>query len=85
MNIKDFLLARIAEDEEQAEVCKVMRWVPAKKYGITVTHPTRVLAECAAKRELVDAWHDEHGGGHVLRTLATIYAAHPDYQQRWAV
>lgn len=47
--------------------------------------PARVLRECAAKRELVDAWHDEHGGGHVLKTLAAVYSDHPDYRQEWSL
>lgn len=45
--------------------------------------PARVLAECAAKRELVEVWSDEHGGHHVLRALATIYKDHPDYDEKW--
>lgn len=49
MTIEEFLLARIAEDEEAA------RWGPWDAYDISV----RVLAECVAKRRIVEhetAW-----------------------------
>ena len=80
MTITEFLLARIAEDEVEAN------WVDAEgdNGSSPIQHPARILAECAAKRELVDIWHDKHGGGHVLKTLATVYSDHPDYQPKWA-
>ena len=95
IKLTEFLLARIAEDEEQAEACKVLGWVPAKKYGITVTDPTRILRECAAKRVLVGAAATyspelEHGDNGewafdgALRAIAAVYADHPDYQPAWA-
>lgn len=57
--------------------------------------PARVLAECAAKRAIVDALSD-YDDGHVwasaegsraedaLLALAQPYASHPDYRQEWA-
>ena len=54
--------------------------------------PARVLAECAAKRELV-LWLDDdplcHDGGwayvdHVLKSLASVFADHPDFDPAWA-
>lgn len=95
IRLTEFLLARIAEDEEQAEVCRVMGWVPAKKYELTAVGPARILAECAAKRALVEAAGAyspelEHGDNGewafdiTLRTLAAVYADHPDYQPNWA-
>lgn len=55
--------------------------------------PARVLAECKAKREIVhlhdavqygdfdaDAWTAMKDA---LRSLAAVYADHPDYQQEW--
>ena len=62
--------------------------------------PARVLAECAAKRDLIRVCTAELSGrdiegamsdgddgpwlaDHVLHTLASIYADHPDYQEAW--
>lgn len=95
MTITEFLEARIAEDEHEAtsmldsfarggEVSK-RRWI-------------RVLAECAAKRAIIDLAGTagcldslqanlDYGYDSIeeemLRTLATVYADHPDYRQEW--
>jgi hypothetical protein len=82
--ITEFLEARIAEDEREANVClaspehTTRRWV-------------RVLAECAAKRAIIaqqDAALDTYAGArvldHVLQALAAVYKDHPDYRQEWA-
>lgn len=59
--------------------------------------PTRVLAEIAAKRELIRVWEcltrlNEDGGGYALglgvaskalQLHAAVYANHPDYDERW--
>lgn len=58
--------------------------------------PQRVLAECAAKRAIVEEARDyspelEHGDNGewafdtVLRSLAAVYADHPDYNTAWSV
>lgn len=64
---------------------------------IARNNPTRVLAECAAKRQIIDLHkafgeQNERGAkamwfatGGVLKILATVYDDHPDYQQEWAV
>lgn len=117
MDIQEFLLARIAEDEMDAvmacrhlvEVGRGDQWhykagkmvdpfgdeirdrvgavAKVMRGGAHMARhdPARVLRECEAKRELVDTWHDEHGGGHVLKTLAAVYADHPEYQQKWSL
>lgn len=56
--------------------------------------PARVLAECAAKRELVGLLTDAELGPihadawHMLKVavgrFATMYVDHPDYRQEWA-
>ncbi|MCC3277482.1 DUF6221 family protein [Arthrobacter sp. zg-Y20] len=90
MSVREFLLARIAEDEEQAEVCRVMGWVPAKKYGLTAVGPDRLLAECAAKRTIVEAFDpeapdlDPYVGRDVMQMMASVYSDHPDYRTEWA-
>ena len=58
MSITDFLLARIAEDEEQAETCRKLGWFPASKYEMRAVSQARVLAECAAKRAIVELHQD---------------------------
>jgi hypothetical protein len=51
---------------------------------IAAWHPTRVLAECRAKRQVVEGvTADEATRDLVLRTLALPYADHPDYREEW--
>ena len=99
MDITDFLLARIAEDEKRANY-----------YGLALG-TDRVLAECAAKRAIIEAhpitsdvvevstsikWGyacetcfsfgdvvEDHGYCDTLRALAAVYKGHPDYRQEW--
>lgn len=119
-DLRAFLLARIAEDEEVAYGGAPSPWrhgnwngeydgarevldrhgevTAATYYGGTHGHvlrfdPTRMLAECKAKREIVALYDDSaHPDLHadawtlmkaVLAQLALPYAGHPDYQQRW--
>ena len=96
-DVASFLLARIAEDEAEAR-----EYVRKEFYegGWSDEHADRVLADCEAKREIVDRLrHVEAGvllvGGDMAnyrsallwaaRALATPYASHLDYQPEWAV
>jgi len=58
--------------------------------------PARALAECEAKRRIVEVWPDSFGSwtadqayaakrvkDAVLLDLATVYADHPDYDEAW--
>ena len=104
VSLSDFLLARIAEDEAVARALDWMpRWVMAHDLvsaptGVTehiIRHdPRRVLAECEAKRRIVEfASEDEDAGFEandagvyarfILRHLATVYAENPDYREEW--
>lgn len=93
--ITEFLEARIAEDEQQAGICRELGWSPAKKYGVTAVSPARVLAECAAKRAIIAAHKNQEDNDDdsawivasevLLRALAAVYASHPDYRQEWAL
>lgn len=60
MELTDFLLARIAEDEALASAVGPEPTVRTSDAAVTafleVWHPDRVLAECEAKRRIVD-WH----------------------------
>ena len=88
LTLTDFLLARIAEDEANAD-CVVwdnggMNFEP---------YHARVLAECEAKRRIVKSFAagapyqrgtDNYATTRmVTRLLALPYADHPDYRDEW--
>lgn len=111
MTLTDFLLARIAEDEDAAQYALKYavggddydhhwRWVHLYKLkdrqlGWSSSHhdgapnPERVLAECEAKRQIIelrrrklaDGWAS--GLGNAIKALALPYADHLDYQEGW--
>ena len=93
MNITEFLLARIAEDEARAYD------VLGEREG------DRLLAECAAKRAIIslakkaselEKEYEDHEwqgtveasvpltGDAILYALAAVYKEHLDYRQEWA-
>ncbi len=120
MTLAEFLLARIAEDEEVAKRA-AFGYGPAwmsetdDAEGWSVVHadgqrdmvgcedgdvirhiarhdPARVLAECDAKRRIVEEWQaaadneDEpyaNGLESACLLLALPYAAHSDYDEAW--
>lgn len=104
LTLTEFLLARIAEDERDAD-----SWRRTEAF---LAYPTvegdflidpkpwlRVLAECEAKRRIVELHHRvkplfggwscgiclDNGGVdcRTLRALALPYADHPDYRDEW--
>lgn len=92
MTLPDFLLARIAEDEAEAQK-------GALRAGVGTGPRYRIVAECGARRRIVEL-HDgvlkrelaardasalgaDLMHGDVLRLLALPYADHPDYRQEW--
>lgn len=91
MTLTEFLLARIAEDEESASTVHVFDCVLDHidgRDGCSCVIPARVLAECEAKRrileELETAKVRERVALHrVMRHLAAVYADHPDYDEAW--
>lgn len=120
VNLTEFLLARIAEDEAVARgaieghPARSASWWddqddedgPMPSLGIDGScslqqalhiarfDPARVLAECEAKRRIVE-WHSEthecEDGvawmpQHIFRTLVVLaqpYADHPDFDPSW--
>jgi len=97
--ITEFLEARIAEDERHARMLAETDRRPVLSLSATVNHPQRLLAECAAKRAIIDMWEDpadiapllsDVDAGHVLatdsatRALAAVYKDHADYRKEWA-
>ena len=84
--LTDFLLARIAEEENAARIAETQ---PHAAMNITRWHPAHVLADCNARRRIV-AMHGElcfgngdPAGDEVLEVLAQPYADHPDYDPPW--
>lgn len=103
MTITEFLLARIAEDEARAHYALSRGDGGALEYGGqwygAIKHaerwePTRVLAECEAKRSLIGLLQSDSRDPHnamrrewadeILRAFATVHADHPDYNVTWA-
>lgn len=101
--IAEFLLARIAEDEAIArEAHEGGDWVEGGglRYAevgfdtipsLTID-ATRALAECEAKRRIVEecarvssTFGDVEAIGFAVSTLAQVYADHPDFDPTWRV
>lgn len=100
MTLTEFLTARIAEDERLvSEYPSLTPDFPPKwelglyfegSIAMALTVPAdRVLAECEAKRRIIDLLTDayggtiSHGATRVLSALAAVYAEHPNYDEAW--
>ena len=99
MTLTDFLLARI--DDDEAAASRAGSFAPWSEpfqidnYGHLTVQPDRVLADCEAKRQLVEDWqmHAQQEGPEArtvarvllsaLCVLAVPYADHPDYDESW--
>ena len=104
LTITEFLEARIDEDEAHASSgwsrLGDSRWETTND-GQDFLTPSAVLAECAAKRAIVELADqvetmdyqitNEWGGGlegtgdNILKALAAVYKDHSDYQEDWAL
>lgn len=82
-------------DQEQV-ACGTVEWLGDAVEHVSRHDPARVLAECKAKRRIVELHQAEDGQhpdfcGHDLRELpcptlcllALPYADHPDYRDEW--
>jgi hypothetical protein len=104
--LSEFVMARAADDEELARqygdpgrLSSGLVWATDVNRRMLEVDPSRVVAECEAKRriaaELVDAVSSYEGKlgpegevtrlSFVLRALALPYADHPDYQPEWRI
>jgi hypothetical protein len=100
MTLTEFLLARITEDEadarhSSADAMTGYRWkhYPRGAYeeiqALALGRARRVLAECEAKRKIVNAMGSTLGDAEqsvaafVLKALALPHADHPDYDEEW--
>jgi hypothetical protein len=103
--LTDFLLARIAEDEAvarektmQTPMDCALEWDSDRDYGerYLMVDPARVLAECEARRRIVERaehLHNPEGDTgvaaafgeavYICAILAAVYADHPDYDEAW--
>ena len=84
MNLTDFLLARIAEDEEELAGARISDspewWMPS------MWSRERAEAECEAKRRIASMAAeqlDKPSGTELLQLLALPYVDHDDYQEEW--
>jgi hypothetical protein len=101
MTIAEFLLARIAEDEDDAE--RILYDEGGMNFR---PHSAHVLAECEAKRRIavlhlptashrwciscthIDALPPNNVEAYPCRTLlalASVYADHPDFDPDWRI
>jgi len=46
-------------------------------------NPARVLAECAAKRAIIDEYTGSPATFQIIAHMAAVYRDHPDYRQEW--
>jgi hypothetical protein len=104
--LSEFVLARATDDEELARqygdppgLTSGLAWAVDVDRRVLEVDPSRLVAECEAKRriaaELADAVsnYEVNLGPEgevtrltfVLRALALPYADHPDYQPEWRI
>jgi hypothetical protein len=87
MTLTEFLLARIAEDQAWARAREREDFRHHRMSVRRLRHPedpVRVMADCVAKRRIVERCDSDHGLGRVvLAELAAVYANHPDYRDEW--
>jgi hypothetical protein len=85
MTLTEFLLARIAEDEAAARKLAETDHRPVLSLATTINHPERLLAECEAKRAIIEwmsRWQKDVALEGTL-LLAPPYADHPDCLPEW--
>lgn len=108
--LADFLIARVDED---AQIARFVKWdsptedeqfcawatpsdLDPDRLIVAIDYQ-RVLADCAAKRRIIEAYLEvvsQEAPAYaaaadymetVVRELASAYADHPDYETRWRV
>jgi len=105
VTLTEFLLARITEDEAEVGHVEKGSWADegagpngvgwadvGANNDVLMARPSRVLAECEAKRRIVagavrpeDPWQPGTviATDSTLRLLALPFADHPDYDETW--
>ena len=87
VTLAEFLLARIAEDEERFGEYPAPHIEGCPHEPCDCGIPARVLAECEAKRRIVDYATNQHTSGPdwdlAVAFLALPYADHEDFDESW--
>lgn len=83
MTLTDFLLARIAEDQETALDKHDIAYDDMRFGDCACGYPARVRAEREAKRRVLEVARLFGCEKAVARYLALPYADHPDYREAW--
>jgi len=91
-DLSEFLLARIAEDEAGCRIALAVvpdhEWAGfvlaecAAKRAVIQIQPSDTQS-CGAYHPQYDTFHPDGHPNEVLCILATVYADHPDFDQRW--
>jgi hypothetical protein len=91
MNLAEFILARVAEDEEAG----MTGGAALGDANVVISGALqRLAAECEAKRQIATIaevlaadtdWYLRGRGEHILLALAHPYAPHPDFDPAWSV
>ena len=103
-SLTEFLLARATDDEELARqygdpgrLCSSLTWASDVGRPVLEVDPSRMVAECEAKRRVVAQYVEGVASYHigppgevdrltfVLRALALPYGDHPEYQPEWRI
>ncbi len=99
--LTEFLLARIAQDEADANVIRKVEgdlgdgacWIVHAMDNAVWDAPTvssrRMLAEVEMQRWMVETFgvtdYSRYDDPKIMRRLALPYADHPDYREEWAL
>ncbi len=104
--LSEFVLARATDDEELARqygdpgsLTSGLAWATDVNRRVLEVDPSRLVAECEAKRRVAAEFADAVSNyevnvgpegevarlAFVLRALALPYADHPDYQPEWRI
>ena len=87
MDLTDFLLARIAEEDQSSvhyEHCAVHYWEcdcsATEQLERQLEAQRRIVERCSAVDVGMPSTHLAQG---ILAEMATAYADHPDYREEW--
>lgn len=102
MTLTEFLLDRIAEDElevgpadpDEGAGPNGIGWAEVGALSeVLMVRPSRVLAECEAKRRIVEEVREISAepnppqalilADYMLQAIAGVYADHPDFREEW--
>lgn len=89
VTLTEFLLARVKDDERDARSFLAPDLAPVESLPMFTAMGRRLLADCEVKRSVIAdeparIAPDRHSQWErTLRTFATIYSGHPDYDQTW--